>query len=558
MRRALLAPLSALVLTACAGAPPEVAFPPSPPPAPTSPAAPATSAPAAPSADPFAVKGPLREEPLLRAPDLEGVTGTLPPAPAGLEPAPALCTAFVKRKPAAGVSCAVKQAPDGSLAPLAAALAETDAAKRDAALAALEGCVDLLPGVVRAIRAELAPTECGDALVLPVLDKPPAKMGGAVRTALLGLGFAARLARATGTPPVAPKPLDRPKLKAFLKGPMRMWLDGAARSLQSLSAEGSKLPYYGKALVAIEAGLAEMRMVDAVRSAPLPDDLAKDAEFKDIYYAALDEALDPRKTRGRDAALVGLGIFAYMGAIDDPRVAKARALIGKLYGGRRIDALDAITLPKLAPAELGSTTAKLAAQLPTYYASLLLPGDAARDPKILRVLADRGVSVPHRAALAEPGLPASDLRLYARARIALGQRYWRALDFDQATALLVAANQAEPTDEGRFLLALALALRDGPEDASAMLLRAPVVSLGIGSTAALDSVAAGATPFAPLAAFDAALIRQVAPPVNADAAYWDDVAKRWSDAAARIEDGASKSFAADRAKAAEATAAAIR
>ena len=31
-----------------------------------------------------------------------------------------------------------------------------------------------------------------------------------------------------------------------------------------------------------------------------------DAEIRESYYAALDDAIEPRKARGRDAALVGL------------------------------------------------------------------------------------------------------------------------------------------------------------------------------------------------------------------------------------------------------------
>jgi hypothetical protein len=343
----------------------------------------------------------------------------------------------------------------------------------------------------------------------------------------------------------------------FVKGTMFVWMDGQARAIQELSAEGAKLPYYGKALVAIEAGLAELRMVEAVRGVSLPSALAADAELRDAYYVALDEALEPRKTRGRDAALVGLGIFAHVGATDNPRVTRARALIAKLYGGRRIDALDRLALPALAAQGSDTTTTRLAAALPTYYTGLLLPASAALDPSVLRALVQRGIGQPEREALANATLSVGSKLLYARARLALGQVYWRALDIDQATALALAALKDEPSDDARFLLALALALRSGPEDASALLLRAPVVALGMGNTAALDAVAASSSPMAPLAVFDAALVREVAPPVDADASYWSDVARRWSEATKRVADPGLRAYASEHASAADQTARAI-
>jgi hypothetical protein len=311
-------------------------------------------------------------------------------------------------------------------------------------------------------------------------------------------------------------------------------------------------------LVAIEAGLAELRMVEAVRAVPLPKAFAADAELRDAYYVALDQALEPRKTRGRDAALVGLGIFAHVGAIDDPRVARARALIAKLYGGRRIDALDALALPPLAVQPVDTTAARLAATLPTFYTSQLLPSTAVLDPRVLQALVSRGVGQPEREALANATLSAEAKLLYARARLGLGQRYWRALDFDQAAALALASLNERPSDEARLVAAVALALRDGPEDASALLLRAPIVALGMGHTAALDAVAAGSSPMAPLAAFDAALVLEIAPPVDATAAYWSDVARRWAEAAKRASDPKLRAHASEHASAAEQTSRAIR
>lgn len=539
----------ALLSLACAASPAAG------PAAPVAPA-PAEPAPAPPSGDPYALNGLVREEPLLRPPALDGVTGDLGEAPAGLAAPPAICEAFVKRQPTPA-TCGSREA---ALDLLAGALYVPDPAARDAALYGLEACAELPVGLARALRAELGPLECADALAQPLLKEPPTGLGGEVRTALLGLGYAGRLARTALNAPAPPKSATTTKeVSAFLKGPMAAWMTDQAHAIEALSREGAKLPYYGKALVAVEAGRAEMRIVESARSAPIPKAMAEDKELSEVYYAALDDSLTPRKTRGRDAALVGLGIFAYVGAIDDPRVIGLRKLMGTLYGGRPIDALDRLAFAPLppAPASPSSAEARLAARLPTYYADLLLPAAVAKDPEVLRLLVDRGVSPSMRESLGSAELPAASKLLFARARLRLAQLYWRAVDVDQAAALAKAALDTEPSDEARLTLAIAIALRDGPENASGLMLRAPLVSLGIGNVRALDALAASGSELGPLAAFDAALVKQVAPPAEASASYWTDVAKRWSDAAARIGDPTLRAYAADHAEAATATAKSI-
>jgi hypothetical protein len=81
----------------------------------------------------------------------------------------------------------------------------------------------------------------------------------------------------------------------------------------------------------------------------------------------------------------------------------------------------------------------------------------------------------------------------------------------------------------------------------------------MGSTEALDAIASDASAAATrgMAAFNAALIRTIAPPASADAAYFQNLAKRWTDAASRVGDAKLTAYAEDQAKAADATARAI-
>jgi hypothetical protein len=427
----------------------------------------------------------------------------------GIGSMPTRCAAFAR--PAAAKP---------RLADLGAALEETDAAKRDALLAAIEGPNEGLAPVLRAARADLAPTECADAIVDPMLTRS----AGAAPMAV-GLSLAAKLARTATSAPAMKDASNKEKVKRFIQGPLRAWMVEQASAIEALSAPASELTGLARGVVAVEAGMADLRLVDRIRSAPTPGSWDKD--LKAIYEAALDEALEPRKARGRDAALVGLADLAAAGIMYDARVERARALLSKLYGGRRIDALDGLLLP-------GEVARPSAAQETTL---AILRSDPAQHD-----------------ALARLGAPAAPPASTARARLEMGRTYWRRVDFVEAAH--AAAKDARP--EGRLLLALALALAKGPVSAREMMSAPSPSALGLAGTEALDALAAEPSSVAGLAAFDAAHLRSLAAPDGAPAGPWfTDVATRFEKAAALLEDSAQKRRAMERAAAAEATAKAI-
>lgn len=555
--RLLLASFLGLSVAACAG---PTTPPPNVPPSPgaPAPAPPPTLALASPEA--FNIDGPLREEwmPLLKAPAVDPQKVRLSTAPPGLPKAPAACDAFVSRKGAAPPSCGDAKA---ALAALDAALTPDDPARRDALLVSLEGCAGLPAGVVRAIRAELAPMACGEAIVAPVVNAPPAGITGHVYLPLLGQAVASRLSRAASTPPRLAPPFTKPRVVEFTKGPMANWLTEQALLIQQLSQEAVELPAYAKGITAIEAGVAEMRLVEAVRSAPIPDEFAKDPELQTQYYGTLDQVLDPRKDRGRDAALVGLRELALVGAIHDARVDRARSLLARLYGGRRIDALDALLLPPLPKAAPTSVEERLAGKLPTYYAGILLDEQAGSRAGTLRMFLEKGIPLPQRNALRTATLTSETRTLLARGRLALGQLYWRSVDFDESAALTSKWPRGEArTDEATLYLALAIALRGGPEDANDMMHKAPLALSSIGKVSALDFIAQAKPPgpHAGIAAFDGAILRQITAPEGANAAYFREVAERFRRAAALFSVPEERALAEERAKVAEQLAAAIK
>jgi hypothetical protein len=291
-----------------------------------------------------------------------------------------------------------------------------------------------------------------------------------------------------------------------------------ASAIDALSAPAADLSGLARAVVAVEAGMADLRLVDRIRSAPTPS--AWDKELKAVYEAALDEALEPRKTRGRDAALVGLADFAAAGIVQDARVDRARALLSKLYGGRRIDALDALLL-----------AAKEVAPLAIPQTVLALPDADERER----------LHLPAVAAVKS-----------ARTRLDMGRRYWRRVDFVEAAYL--AATDESP--EARLVLALALALARGPANAKEMMSAASPAALGLTNTDALDALAADASsPVAGFAAFDAAHLRSLSTPDGPAAGpYLSDVAARFRKAASLLQDADQKKRAEERAADAEASA----
>jgi hypothetical protein len=433
----------------------------------------------------------------------------------GIAPAKPACLAFARRT-------------KGPAKPtdLVAAILEKDPSKRDAMLVAFEGDAsrdnpEAAMGL-RAIRAELAPIECADAIVDPILSANP-EVKGAAGHALVGLSLAAKLARAAeGAPVMKNDTSDKEKVKRFIQGPLRTWLIEQATAIDALSAAGVELSGLGRGIAAAEAGMADLRLVDRIRSAPVP--ASWDAELKAVYEAALDEALEPRKTRGRDAALVGLADFAVAGVARDSHIDRARLLLSKLYGGRRIDALDGLLLTRdeLPPAAIPETVLAL------------VPADG-----------------PGREWFAKMNVaPPTGVRS-PRARLEMGKLYWRRVDFVEAAH----AAAKTTTPDARLVLALALALAKGPNGAKEMMTAPSPAALGLNHTEALDALAkdASATAVAGTAAYDAALLRSLSPPEGEGAKeYLADVAARFRKAAALLEDSAQKKRAEERAADADA------
>lgn len=456
----------------------------------------------------------------------------------GVPPPPAACAAYVSRVAAKDASGLVE------------ALGDKDPAKRDARLVTVDAQNAKLKGAwTRAVRAELAPIECADAITDPFLQSYVASADpeAAERVRLVvGFSLAGKLSRTASAPPSMGAIRDKEKVKAFVGGPLKTWLLEQSTAIEVLSSGAAGLTGYARGVAAIEAGIAELRLVDKMRSAPVP--ATWDPELKAIYDAALDEALEPRKKRGRDATLVGMSDFARAGILRDARLDRARVLLSKLYGGRRIDALEGLLVPAVVVPSPVTSADFAMTNVPIVW---LQENDIASpdDPRTLL----RGVTRNLRARFRKLAVGAPDeLRSsYARARLDMGRVYWRRIDFVEAAY----AAKGSDKPEDHLVLAVSLALAQGPNGAADMMRAATPAALELRHTEALDALVAEGGALAGMAAFDAAHLRALSPTEREGAAaYLKDVAARFRKAESLLSDPVQKKVAAQRAADVEAIA----
>lgn len=457
------------------------------------------------------------------------------PKPSWPAPSPA-CAAYAGETPS---TC-----PAGEFNDLLANALDQNGSERDAALRCLERTASAPPGFVRALRAELAPRGCAD-VVIGDFD------GGAsapreLAETLVALRVGAALFRSVREPPLPRPPFDKPTFVKHFTEVLKPWVTAQAHAVDELSQVGPRLRGYAKGIVAIEAGLADMRFVSVARAVELPEEMKRDAEVRETYLVMLEQALEPRVTRGRDAALVGLGELSKQGITSDARLDEARRLLSENFAGRRIDALDHLLLPVLPKLELGSTTLRLAAKLPAFYAQLLVPSPSVDDARLVRARLERGVPAALWSSDATKAAP-EVLALARRGLFQLGQTYFWAEAFKRAGALATPPGDADAA----LVSALSEVLAKGPKNAASLMLGPTTLPPELRDTQPLDALAKLKGPVAGLAEFDAAYVRSLAPPAN-DPAFWKDEAARYQRAQKKLDAGSAK-IAADLGRAASDT-----
>lgn len=461
----------------------------------------------------------------------------LGPEPPGLSPLAAECQGYIGSAPS---SCSA-----GNFDERLAIALTASGTERDLQLRCLESAPEAPAGLVRALRADLAPRGCADAMVGPDASAPGA--GRDISETVLALGVAARLHRSVRTPPLPQPPFNKEQFIRHFKEVLTPWIKAQAHAVDTLSRVGPRLRGYARGLIALEAGLADMRFVDVARAIELPAELKADSEFREIYLVSLEHGLEPRVVRGRDAALVGFGEMARQGITNDARLSDARRLLSELYAGRRIDSLDRLLLPAMPPLRADTPALKLASLLPAFYAQKLAATPGVDDPKLLRARLEQGVPPALWLAATPPKTPEL-AALAQRALFRLGQTYFWSEAFAKAAAI-----EAPAQDPGAALLsALSQVLARGPRNAAALMMGPPTLPMELRDVSTLDALAQAKGPMAGLAEFDAAYLRGLAPPAN-DPGFWKEQATRYDRAHKKLEDAAAKAFASDLFKAARDT-----
>lgn len=503
-----------------------------------------------------------------------------PPPPVAAEAPPAAIAALVPSPlPPLGVN--VPQAPEACsafLAPLTAAcpaafdseldhaLAREDAVERDRELVQLEACSVVPLGWTRALRAELAPAECADVLVQDFYDSLQAqqveftRVPSEIESVLVGLALGARLRRLHSAPPDVPVPNTKAAFQRYFEEQLEPWVSKRARSIFELSSQGAALDGYGRGIVAVEAAVADLSFVHVARDVPLPEEMQSDEAVRNEYYAALDVALEPRKARGRDAALAGLAAFAQLGVLESRRIQGARSILSQSYAGHRIDALDSLRLPQLPESGAQTAELRLAGRLPTFYAQYVFADSDVTQPALLRSLMEQGLFPRARQTLDATPLTFQAAELYARALVGMGQRYWQSAAFARAAEVagIIPGPGQSASEHSQLLLALAAALEGGPKDAREMMLGGPLLPQGVGNVAKLDALAKGTGEIAAMAAYDAATVLAFLPPTEGVKGFWRGIAERYERAATLTKDLEFKKDAKARAVAARETSQAVK
>ncbi|WP_437935771.1 hypothetical protein [Sorangium sp. So ce341] len=191
-------------------------------------------------------------------------------------------------------------------------------------------------GLVRALRAELAPPACAEALVVPVLAAPPQGVSRAIYLTLYGHALASRLSR------VAPQlpPLDltasptREDVARFAQALTPEW-EAQKALLDELGAQALSMPAsYGRAIAA--SALAEVSIATAshlylaVRG-PSTKLGRAEAGLLDAYARVRGALETPLTNQAIHAYLVSFRDFAALGVLDDYRASRGEIFMRSTY-----------------------------------------------------------------------------------------------------------------------------------------------------------------------------------------------------------------------------------
>lgn len=438
-----------------------------------------------------------------------------PKAAAIAKPAsPAIDEAGKKAKPTA--VCADGKSVLATLAAAARAEAGHDRAARDAALASLASCERVPTLIVDTLRAELAPTVCGEAIVTPAIEargKEALPQHLADARAMIGASRLSRLRPKKGEFDLLARAEKDPAAAQASRKLLLLWKDAIEKEEGDAIAlaNGSRNAEI-QAIVRFEIAGAWLAFAKELRATPLPDEikqLAKsDPDLEVRYLAKLDEVTMPVVDRAKQIALAGLGFAVRDGVLVkslpsyEPVLEAFRSRVG--FEVRPTRMLD-LQLPEVTAGK-PSDAVVIARSLPPWFTFAALeradPAALLAAPTLEALAANRGIPSELRREVEKE----KSLDEVRRGAIALS-RTRVALEYESVPDAQVVAGWAAPKraiDQLRVGVAKALLGPQAPPPKPGdPLATAPQSAYELKY---LDVLAKGQGPIALAADFDAALL----------------------------------------------------
>jgi hypothetical protein len=301
-------------------------------------------------------------------------------------------------------------------------------ASRDTSLAPLEACAGFAPGLIRALRADLAP-ECAEALAEDALKRRLTRQPR-WQHALYGVVFAQRMREHEfAAPAFTAKGVQPGRAEDYFQKIYLPWLAEQEKELAVSGALIDALPAesYGGALARAAGGATWRRLLRASRQMSIPEAWKRSGQARVGFYTRLEALRQPLLARAEQAIAEGRAALETLGFVSSTELVR----LGDLVDEREL--LRRVLLPLPESPELASDAALLAAALPPFFTTELLSVRALRNVETLRAAALRGLSPAARQGLTEhAGRPEVDA-IVARVNliVALGsaskQRARRAL-----------------------------------------------------------------------------------------------------------------------------------
>jgi hypothetical protein len=314
--------------------------------------------------------------------------------------------------------------------------------------------------VISALRAEFD-MACGDVIAQSALKKSRGDEAPDTRAALVALAYASRLARNRLALPRFTGESDEKNLEHYRTKVLRPWLQAESARIEPSDAQLKKLGdySYARAIGAMAVALAWTRVHGTVRSNPIPDTMKRLYEQRTRYYGMLDDELSYVMQLKVRADTEAAALVSRYGIRHSPLAdAWYKGVAGSWNQGA---AANQLHMPRPPGCAASSTAARLASQIPSFYAGLFVARSEATQPCVVAGLIEQGLSIAHRRAWRDTPPGADVASLLALGSFAVARRSFDPVYFDESVRQLARVREQRHalTADEELLLATSCAAR---------------------------------------------------------------------------------------------------